>query len=68
VLGALKVRDIHSGVEFDIGTGFDDVLRLWVWEHREENMGRLVKYKYFPTGSKDKPRFPTFLGFRTWAQ
>lgn len=25
----------------------------------------LVKYSYFPTGGKDKPRFPTYLGLRT---
>lgn len=24
----------------------------------------IVKYKYFPMGSKDKPRFPTYLGIR----
>jgi hypothetical protein len=27
-------------------------------------MGKVVKYKSQPTGVKDKPRFPVFLGFR----
>lgn len=61
-LGALIVKDLESGVEFSIGTGFDDALRAKLWVIRP--MGRIVKYKYFPSGSKDKPRFPVFMGFR----
>lgn len=67
VLGSLKVRGLkapYEGVEFDIGTGFDDVERELFWNTREGLVGRIVKFKYFPSGSKDKPRFPTFLGFR----
>lgn len=62
--GALKVRDIHTGVEFEVGTGFDHATarRWWVMPHIV--VGKTIKYKYFPTGSKDKPRFPVFLGFR----
>ena len=63
-LGAIQVRDIKSGIEFDIGTGFDDSMRSIIWAAKEQYLGLLVKYKYFPTGSKDKPRFPVFLGFR----
>lgn len=65
VLGALKVRDVYSNVEFDIGTGFDDALRAEIWDNQDKYRGKTVKYKFFPTGSKDRPRFPTFLGFRT---
>lgn len=61
-LGALLVRDLQSKVEFAIGTGFDDALRARLWSERP--IGRIVKYKYFPSGSKEKPRFPVFLGFR----
>jgi DNA ligase-1 len=67
VLGALKVRGLngpYEGVEFDIGTGFNDFERNHIWINREALTGSTVKVKYFPTGSKDKPRFPTFLGFR----
>lgn len=63
-LGALVVRDIHSGVEFKIGTGFTAAERQKFWNLRASLRGLLVKYQYFPTGSKEKPRFPSFQGFR----
>jgi DNA ligase-1 len=63
-LGALIVRDIHSGVEFKIGTGFTAAERQKFWNIRATLRGALVKYLYFPTGSKVKPRFPSFQGFR----
>ena len=64
MLGALIVRDIHSGVEFKIGTGFTAAERQKFWNLRATLRGALVKYQYFPTGSKEKPRFPSFQGFR----
>lgn len=66
-LGALVVRGAngtYKGVEFNIGTGFDDNDRDWFWAHQDTLKGAVVKYKYFPTGSKDAPRFPVFLGLR----
>ena len=63
-LGSLIVRDIHSGMEFRIGTGFTAAERQKFWNLRAVLRGVLVKYIYFPTGSKEKPRFPIFLGFR----
>lgn len=64
-LGALVVRDNSTGIEFNIGTGFTDAERAAIWTAREQWLGSLVKYKYFPTGSKDKPRFPVFDGQRS---
>lgn len=64
VLGAFTVRDIVTGVEFDIGTGFTARDRAVMWKEQKSLVGRLVKYKSQPTGVKDKPRFPVFLGFR----
>lgn len=64
VLGALHCRDVHSGVEFSIGSGFSDDDRANLWLARDHLMGRVVKYKYQPAGVLDKPRFPIFLGFR----
>lgn len=64
-LGALKVRDCATGVEFDIGTGFSDDERSRIWGNREEWLGVTVKYKSQPVGVKDKPRFPVYLGLRT---
>ena len=63
-LGALTVRDVTSGTVFEIGTGFTDGDRQTLWAVRDTLPGRFVKYRYFPTGSKEKPRFPTFVGFR----
>ena len=69
-LGALIVKDLKTGVEFNIGTGFDDELRAELWKMTKNVHahgpfhGMVVKYKYFPTGSKEKPRFPVFIGFR----
>lgn len=64
ILGALRVRDTKTGVEFDVGTGFTHEQRRNLWEGRTYLVGKLIKYKHFPIGVKDKPRFPTFVGFR----
>lgn len=65
VLGALQVRDAKTGVEFEIGTGFTAAERAAYWTLGTASViGRLAKYKYFASGSKDKPRFPVFLGWR----
>jgi len=63
-LGTLLVQDIKSGVAFGIGSGFTDEDRQRFWNNKQKVIGCIVKYKFFPTGSKDKPRFPVFLGFR----
>lgn len=63
-MGALHVRDLESGVDFHIGTGFTAAQRQEAWDRRPELLGGFVKYKYFPVGVKDKPRHPVFLGFR----
>lgn len=38
--------------------------RWLLWHNRASLIGKVAKFKYFPTGSKDKPRFPVFLGWR----
>lgn len=63
-LGALVVRDLETGVEFQIGTGFTSDQRSSYWTIRALLYNRIVKYKSFKIGEKDKPRFPVFLGFR----
>jgi DNA ligase-1 len=62
-LGAFicKTRD---GVEFKIGSGFDQSDRQKFWENKSDLLGYIVKYKHFPIGVKDKSRHPIFLGFR----
>ena len=63
-LGALIVEDIKTGVQFNIGTGFDQATRDVLWATGKELIGKVVKYKYFGYGQLDKPRHPVFLGFR----
>jgi DNA ligase-1 len=66
MLGNLIVRDLKTKVEFSIGTGFTNEMRIVLWANhkRGEGLKKIVKYKYFPSGGKDKPRFPVFVGFR----
>jgi DNA ligase-1 len=63
-LGALVVRDLKTDVEFNIGSGFDAQERARLWKDGKKLIGKIVKYQHFPVGAKDKPRFPTYLGFR----
>lgn len=63
-LGAFKVRDCVSGVEFSIGTGLTALQRGVFWQRQDEYLGKLAKYKFFPVGVKVAPRHPVFLGFR----
>lgn len=64
-LGALIVRDEHTGVEFNIGTGFDDRMRKEIWSNQHKYLGQRLTYKYQKHGMKDKPRSPVFLRWRT---
>lgn len=64
MLGALRVRDLKTGVEFEIGTGFNVQQREKYWENKESLVGLIVKYKHQPAGAMERPRFPVFLGFR----
>lgn len=38
--------------------------RKYYFENQHEILGKIGKYQFFPVGVKDKPRFPTFQGFR----
>lgn len=72
ILGKLNVVGLaepFEGIKFDIGTGFDGAddpngERGQLWKVRKSLIGKIVKFKYFPVGVKDKPRHPVFLGFR----
>lgn len=69
VMGKLVVRDCNKdspffGVTFEVGTGFTAEQRSNLWDGRKYLPGKIVKYKYFSVGVKDKPRHPVFLGWR----
>ena len=64
-LGSLRVQLLSDpDVEFSVGTGMTAEDRTWMWNNREQMVGKIIKYKSFPVGVKDKPRHPVFLGFR----
>lgn len=64
LLGSIVVKDLHTDIEFSIGSGFDEQTRIDLWHRKDSLIGKIVKYKHFPVGEKDKPRFPVFIGFR----
>ena len=64
LLGGFLVRDLGTGEKFSIGTGFTQEQRERFWDSRKDLLGKVLKYKFFPKGVKEKPRHPVFLGFR----
>ncbi len=67
LLGSLDVRDVKTGIEFNLGGGpwFTEANRRDAWAARHALPGRIMKYKFQPAGAKEKPRFPGALGFRS---
>jgi DNA ligase-1 len=69
-LGGFFVRDVKTGVEFDIGTfqGVTKDQRFEMWTNflvePSKYLGKIIKYKFFPVGVKTKPRHPIMVGFR----
>jgi len=62
-LGAFIVD--YKGQELDIAPGIlthDD--RKLIWENQEDFLEKMLKFRFFAHGIKDKPRFPRFIGFR----
>jgi len=62
-LGSIDVN--WNGIHFSIGSGFTAEQRKEFWNDRDNLVGKIVKFKYFATGMKEAPRFPTFLGIRS---
>ena len=65
-LGGFIVRAIDTGVEFRLA--YNHVLggldREIAWRNRASLIGRIVKFSHQPSGAKDAPRFPQFMGWR----
>ena len=56
---------VEKGADIEVAPGrmtHDE--RRYYFENQSEIIGKLAKYQFFPIGVKDKPRFPTFQGFR----
>ena len=62
MLGAFIVE--KDGLRFKVGTGYTDGQRKLYWEKRKTYIGDILKFKFQPTGVKEAPRFPVFLGWR----
>ena len=62
-LGALVCK-LENGLTFEVGTGYTQEMRAWLWQNREQLIGKHAKVKYFEPGSKDRPRHPVYLGLR----
>jgi DNA ligase-1 len=65
-LGGFVVRHVETGIEFRLGYNHvvGGVDRVSLWQQRESLAGRLLKFKHQPSGAKEAPRFPKFIGFR----
>lgn len=62
-LGAIVVRN-SDGVVFNIGTGFNDAEREFIWQNKDKYLGRFAKFKFFPVGVKEAPRHPVWIALR----
>lgn len=66
MMGALIVKDLFSGVEFRLGTGFTEQERIDFWQQKQ-NLAepKIIKYQFLKVGNYTKPRQPTFIGIRS---
>jgi len=62
--GAIIAKSTEFNHTFSIGTGFSQDLRKSIANKPDEYIGKLIKVKYIPCGTKDRPRSPVLLGFR----
>jgi DNA ligase-1 len=65
-LGGFIVRHLSTGVEFRLGYNHvvGGIDRVTLWMDRDSLIGKVVKFSHQPSGAKDAPRFPKFIGFR----
>jgi len=65
MVGSLECTDVKTGKPITVAAGsmpHDDRVRYFQNQHLL--IGQTIKYKTFPKGVKDKPRFPTFQTIR----
>ncbi len=51
-----------KSVKFEVGTGFTELMRTQMWQHKP--IGQIIKFKYQHLTPDGLPLFPVFLGFR----
>lgn len=56
---------IEEGQQITVSPGnMDHGMRKFYFENQVQLVGKVIKFKFFPRGIKDKPRFPTFVTIR----
>lgn len=56
---------LHAGQTITVSPGnMDHGLRKHYFKNKNEILDHIIKFKFFPKGLKDKPRFPTFVSIR----
>jgi len=64
-VGTIVCIDTKTGKEINVSPGrLTEQERIYYWYNQTEMIGKTIKYKFFPKGIKNKPRFPTFQSFR----
>lgn len=66
MLGTLLVRDIKTGMECELGTGYTEEERVHLWNIRESlvQTGAITKYKWQEHGTVERQRSGVYLGLR----
>lgn len=65
IAGAIMVKDIKSGNIYKVSPGkATHAMRKQWWKEKDSMRGKIIKYRFQEAGTKDKPRFPRFIGFR----
>lgn len=55
-----------QGQEIPVAPGsLSHAERFSVWMNRDEYVGKILKFRFFQHGVKDRPRFPRAVGFRS---
>jgi len=65
IMKHMVVKDIHTGVEFNLSSGFTAEMREDFYDVTAFfRNGYVAVYKYLGLGNNGKPRHPVFLGTR----
>lgn len=63
-LGKFVVK--YGDLELEIAPGILTAAnRKEIWDNADKYVGKILKFRHFAYGVKDKPRFPRFVGWRT---
>lgn len=65
MVGKIVGRNVKTDHEFLIMPGMlTHAQRKHIWEHQDESVGKVVKFRYFDYGIKDEYRYSRFISFR----